>query len=94
MMRKKLLELFNTKAMVVGHSPLLNNPPNVDDLCVYVCWDDLEICGTDVITIPLSSLDSAEIAGHSVFVLDDNGEEVQVSFYDVEPTSLEFLKCS
>lgn len=93
MMCKKLIELFNTKAMVVGHSPLLNSAPPFDDETVTVSWHDPE-SGYEEIVIPLSSLDSAEIAGHSVFVLDDNGEKVQVSFYDIEPTSLEYLKCS
>lgn len=87
-MKNHLINLFETKAHIVGHSPLLSGPADTDGRdngVVHVSWHDDEFDINEVIEFTPDALEKAEQVDNSYFIESIDGETVQVSFYDTVP---------
>ncbi|MBO1897541.1 hypothetical protein HNW13_017530 [Shewanella sp. BF02_Schw] len=82
-----LIEMFSNKAYRVDFSPLLENELDMfgeDGHSVYISWVEDNEGNEDSCTIPHSSLEMAELRGKVWFVLDKDGVEVGLKFYQLQ----------
>ncbi|MBJ7265501.1 hypothetical protein [Idiomarina abyssalis] len=89
-MKNHLIHLFETKAHIVGHSPLLNGPADTDGRdngVVHVSWHDVEFDNNEVVEFTPDALEKAERVDDSYFIESIDGETVQVNFYDTVPVT-------
>lgn len=85
----QILEAFQYKAMVVGHSPLLGGAAVIcENENIVVSWADDESNRFSE-TFNMTKLRFAKLAANSVFIENIEGEEVQVSFYEAVPVSFQ-----
>ncbi|UZE97270.1 hypothetical protein [Alkalimarinus alittae] len=85
----QILEAFQYKTMVVGHSPLLGGAAAIcENGNIVVSWVDDE---SNLIseTFDMAKLRNSKLAANSVFIENIKGEEVQVSFYETVPVSFQ-----